>query len=67
MPLSGFMSNPVISIQSGSSIREAMQLMSSKQIRRLVEFTEDLLIIWSIPFQNYNRLIESDVITSSII
>lgn len=35
-PLSNFMSKPVVSIQSNCSIREAMQLMNSNRIRRLV-------------------------------
>jgi predicted transcriptional regulator len=34
--LGSFMSKPLISIQSNCSIKEAMQLMNSKQIRRLV-------------------------------
>ena len=35
-PLSSFMSKPIISIQSNCSIRNAMQLMNSNNIRRLV-------------------------------
>jgi predicted transcriptional regulator len=35
-PLSSFMSKPIISIQPNCSIREAMQLMNSKGVRRLV-------------------------------
>jgi predicted transcriptional regulator len=35
-PLSSFMSKPIISIQSNCSIREAIQLMNSNNIRRLV-------------------------------
>lgn len=35
-PLSSFMSKPIISIQPNCSIREAMQLMNSKKMRRLV-------------------------------
>ena len=35
-PLSNFMSSPLISIQSNCSIREAMQLMNSNHVRRLV-------------------------------
>jgi predicted transcriptional regulator len=34
--LASFMSKPLISIQSNCSIKEAMHLMNSKQIRRLV-------------------------------
>ena len=34
--LSSFMSKPIISIQPNCSIREAMQLMNSKNMRRLV-------------------------------
>lgn len=36
IPLSEFMSKPIISIQSNQSIRQAMQLMDSKRVRRLV-------------------------------
>jgi predicted transcriptional regulator len=35
-PLSSFMSKPIISIQSNCSNREAIQLMNSNNIRRLV-------------------------------
>lgn len=35
-PLTTFMSKPIISIQSNSSAREAMQLMNSNHIRRIV-------------------------------
>lgn len=35
-PLSSFMSKPIISIQPNCSIREAIQLMNSNNIRRLV-------------------------------
>jgi predicted transcriptional regulator len=35
-PLSSFMSKPIISIQPNCSIREAMQLMNSNNMRRLV-------------------------------
>jgi predicted transcriptional regulator len=35
-PLSSFMSKPIISIQPNCSIREAIQLMNSNHIRRLV-------------------------------
>lgn len=35
-PLSDFMSKPLISIESSCSIREAIQLMNSKHVRRLV-------------------------------
>jgi predicted transcriptional regulator len=35
-PLSRFMSKPLISIQSNCSIREAIRLMTSKNVRRLV-------------------------------
>jgi predicted transcriptional regulator len=35
-PLSSFMIKPIISIQSNCSIREAIQLMNSNNIRRLV-------------------------------
>jgi predicted transcriptional regulator len=35
-PISDFMSKPIISIQSNSSIREAVHLMNSNNIRRLV-------------------------------
>lgn len=35
-PISGFMSKPIISIQSNSSVREAIQMMNSHNIRRLV-------------------------------
>jgi IMP dehydrogenase len=34
-PLSSFISSPLISIQSNCSIREAMQLMNFKNVRRL--------------------------------
>lgn len=36
MPLSKFMNKPIISIQSDHSIRQAMQLMDSKRVRRLI-------------------------------
>lgn len=36
MPLSEFMNKPIISIQSNQSVRQAMRLMDSKRIRRLV-------------------------------
>lgn len=39
--LDSFMSKPLISIQSNCSIKEAMQLMNSKQIRRLVVVDEN--------------------------
>ena len=35
-PLTTFMSKPIITIQSNSSAREAMQLMDSNHIRRIV-------------------------------
>lgn len=35
-PLSSYMSKPIITIQSNASVREAMQMMNSKRIRRLV-------------------------------
>jgi CBS domain-containing protein len=35
-PLTTFMSKPIITIQSNSSAREAMQLMNSNHIRRIV-------------------------------
>ena len=35
-PLTTFMSKPIITIQSNSSAREAMQLMSSNDVRRIV-------------------------------
>jgi predicted transcriptional regulator len=36
MPLSEFMNKPIISIQSDQSIRQAMQLMDSKSVKRLI-------------------------------
>ena len=36
MPLSKFMNKPIISIQSDQSIRQAMQLMDSKSVKRLI-------------------------------
>ena len=36
MPLSKFMNKPIISIQSNQSIRQAMQLMDSKSVKRLI-------------------------------
>jgi predicted transcriptional regulator len=36
MPLSKFMNKPVISIRSNQSIRQAMQLMNFKHVRRLI-------------------------------
>jgi CBS domain-containing protein len=36
MPISKFMSKPIIGIQSDHSIRQAMQLMDSKRVRRLI-------------------------------
>lgn len=35
-PLSSFMSKPIITIQSNASLREAIQIMNSNRIRRLV-------------------------------
>lgn len=35
-PLTDFMSKPIITIQSNSSAREAMHLMNSKNIRRII-------------------------------
>lgn len=35
-PLSSYMSKPIITIQSNASVREAIQLMNSNSIRRLV-------------------------------
>lgn len=35
-PLSSYMSKPIITIQSNASVREAILLMNSKRIRRLV-------------------------------
>ncbi|HEY7108234.1 MAG TPA: CBS domain-containing protein [Nitrososphaeraceae archaeon] len=35
-PLTGYMSSPVISIRPNASIKEAMQIMNSRDIRRLV-------------------------------
>ena len=35
-PISSFMSKPIISIQSNSSVREAIQMMDSNNIQRLV-------------------------------
>lgn len=40
-PLSSFMSKPIISIQPKRSIREAIQLMNSNNIRRLVVVDEN--------------------------
>jgi CBS domain-containing protein len=40
-PLSSFMSKPIISIQHKRSIREAIQLMNSNNIRRLVVVDEN--------------------------
>jgi predicted transcriptional regulator len=36
MPLSKFMNKPIISIQSHQSIRQAMQLMDSRNVKRLI-------------------------------
>ena len=35
-PLTHFMSKPIITIQSNTSVREAIQMMNSNRIRRLV-------------------------------
>ena len=40
-PLTKYMSKPIVSIQSNSSIREAMQLMNSNKIRRLIVVDAD--------------------------
>jgi CBS domain-containing protein len=41
MPLSKFMNKPIISIQSDHSIRQAMKLMDSKHVRRLIVVDAD--------------------------
>ncbi len=40
-PLSSFMSKPIITIQSNASVREAIQVMNSNRIRRLVVVDKD--------------------------
>ena len=48
MPLSKFMNKPIISIQSNQSIRQAMQLMDSKSVKRLIVVDANDKMVWII-------------------
>ncbi|HEX9317829.1 MAG TPA: CBS domain-containing protein [Nitrososphaeraceae archaeon] len=59
MPLRDLMSKPVLTVAQTSSVKDAMQIMSSKNIRRLVVVDNDQKMVGIITLKDILKLINS--------
>ena len=57
VPLRELMSKPVVTVEQTSTVKEAMQIMNSKNIRRLVVIDKDQMMVGIITLRDIFKLI----------